>query len=82
MKPVPRPKPVLVLAPMDGANKSRMLKMDAATNASNAISEPVNDLEGKIAATTATTKPSMRYFTRRVIISLKSKEVSIMLSIL
>lgn len=59
-----------------------MLKMDAATSARRAISDPVKDLEGNIAATIATTKPSIKYLTRRVIISLKSKEVSIGYSIL
>jgi len=77
-KPNPRPTPVRVLDPIEGANKSRMLKIEAATRASNAISEPDRALDGKIAATTATTRPSIKYLTRRVTISLKSKEVSIL----
>jgi hypothetical protein len=67
---------------MDGASTSRRAKMDAAVSARRSTSSIFRDLEGRRYATTATTRPSIRYFTMRVRVSCTSNEELIVFYVL
>lgn len=78
LKPALSPTPVRAEAPIEGDTRSRRANTEAAVRASSRISSNERDLEGRIAATMATTRPSREYLTRRNIISWVSKAKDIL----
>jgi hypothetical protein len=67
--PTPKAVPIRVALPTAGINTSRMLKVDAATNAMAKISSNLREFLGMDHATRATTIPSIKYLKIRVKIS-------------
>lgn len=72
LAPTPKPAPCLAEMPIEGANRSRRLKVAAATNPISTTSSMFFFLDGKLNATVDTTRPSSRYFKILIITSTAS----------
>jgi hypothetical protein len=73
-RPIPRPAPVRTEAPTEGAIRSSRLKVALATRPRRTTSPTLVRFPLMAYAATATTRPSKKYFRRRVTNSRTSKE--------